>query len=308
MVDLNAMAIFAQVVQSGSFSAAAKRLAMPLSTVSRKISELESSLNAKLLERSTRSLRLTEIGTIYYDHCRRGMEEFSTANLLVENRQNEVSGVLRISLPPNLAESLFIPIIGLFQKQYPKTKIEVLISERIVDLVEDGVDLSFRVGPLRDSSLIARRLLSYRHVLVASPAYLAKYGSPESPSELAMHRLIAFGFWGEKKKQWTMLNGKKKETLTFEPVVSINDYLAIQHAVTLNQGVAEIPFVLCKESLGQNIMVEVLPEWSFREINLQVVHTGTKNMSRLMRLFVDACIQYFSVFAGEKIPSISPQK
>ncbi len=296
MRDLNAMAVFAQVAQSGSFSAASRHLGMPLSTVSRKVSDLEASLKVKLLERSTRSLRLTEIGAVYLDHCRQGMAAFNTANLLVEDRQAEVSGVLRISIPPSLAESFFVPIIGLYQSRYPKAKVAVLITERIVDRIEDGVDLSFRAGPMADTSLIARKLVRYRHVLVAAPAYLAEHDAPRCPSDLTKHRLIAFSFWRQSNKRWTLSNGKKQQTVTFEPHVSFNDYAAVHRSVVLGQGLAEVPHILCGESLSDGALVEVLPKWRFQDIDLQAVHTGTKNMSRLVRLFLDTCSEHIGAY------------
>lgn len=298
MHDLNAMAVFAQVAQSGSFSAASKHLGMPLSTVSRKVSDLEASLNVKLLERSTRSLRLTEIGAVYFDHCRQGMEAFNTANLVVEDRQAQVSGLLRISIPPSLAESFFVPIIGLYQSRYPKANVAVLITERIVDRIEDGIDLSFRAGPMADSSLIARKLIRYRHVLVGAPAYLAAHGAPECPSDLTKHRLIAFSFWRQSKKSWTLNSGTKRQTVTFEPNAAFNDYAAVHRAVVLGQGLAEVPHILCGDSLAEGALVEVLPRWRFQDVDLQAVHTGTKNMSRLTRLFLDTCSEHIGAYGG----------
>ncbi|MHA1524881.1 MAG: LysR family transcriptional regulator [Alphaproteobacteria bacterium] len=288
----------------GSFSAAARRLAMPLSTVSRKVSSLEASLNVKLLERSTRSLRLTEIGTAYFDQCRQGIGAFTTANLLVQDRQAQIAGMLRISLPPSLAQGLFVPIIGLFQKRYPQAKVAVFITERIVDRIEEGIDLSFRVGPIADSRLAARKLLTYRHLLVGAPAYLGEHASPQSPAALTKHRLIAFGFWREAEKRWTLSARKKQETVSFEPNVSFNDYAAILRAVIQGQGIAKVPSILCGEALSKREIVEILPSWQFQEINLQAVHTGTKNMARLTRLFLDACSEHIGFYAGSSQQSL----
>ncbi len=289
MFDLNAMAVFVQVVKSGSFSAAAIDLSMPLSTVSRKVSDLEMSLQVKLLERSTRSLRMTEVGEIYFDQCRRGIETFKLAEILVEKRQSIVSGTVRISLPPSLADPLFVPIIGLFQIRYPNANVAVYSSERNIDRVEEGVDLSFRVGPVADTSLISRRLLRYRHMLVTSPKYLATVDLPSSPSDLMGHRLIAFGFWREQRKCWILSRNKKQKTVTFEPNLSFNDYAAIHRSVVLGQGIAEIPSILCNEALRDKSMIELLPAWRFQNIDLQALHTGTKNMSRPARLFLETC-------------------
>ncbi|MEP3276248.1 MAG: LysR family transcriptional regulator [Stappiaceae bacterium] len=290
MIDLNAMAVFVKVVQAGSFSKAAKQLEMPLSTVSRKVAMLEGELKSKLLERSTRSLRPTEIGTLYYEQCRQAVETINSANLMVENRQVEIEGTLRISVPPSLAETLFVPIIGLFQAHYPKARVAVYISDRIADRVDDGIDLSFRAGPVRDTSLVARRLLTYRHVLIAAPDYLSHDGAPRIPQDLLKRRLIAFGFLQEREKTWTLVRGKRHSRITFEPHVSFNDYDAILRAVTTGQGIAEIPSILCREAIEQGLVEEILPGWAFQEIDFQCVHPGTPNLSRLARLFLDMCI------------------
>lgn len=297
MQNLNAMAIFVQVVRAGSFSAAAKKLAMPLSTVSRRVSELETSLNVKLLERTTRRLRLTEIGEIYFGQCEKGLEEFEAAERLIEDRQREVYGVLRLSIPPNLSDILFIPIIERFQEQYPMAQVKVFVTERNVDLIQDGVDLSFRVGPLSDSGLVTRKVLTYRHMLVASPEYLKKAGDPNGPTDLISHRLIAFGGWGHQDQTWTLVNDNRSKSIRFQPCLSINDYSAIERAVVQRQGIAEIPSIICAECLRHNALVEVLPDWHFQPVDLQALHTGTKNMSRLVRLFLDTSI----AFAGEHI-------
>ncbi len=172
MIDRNAMALFVKVVENHSFSKTAQRENVPVSTVSRKISELEKALGVRLLERSTRQLRMTEVGQDYYDRCRRGLEEFEAANLLITDRQSEVSGTLRISVPPNISDVMVAPLIAGFQALYPNVVFRVLVTDRHVHLIEDGIDLAMRVGELDDSNLVARRLIRYRHLLVASPEYL----------------------------------------------------------------------------------------------------------------------------------------
>ncbi|MEX3008481.1 LysR substrate-binding domain-containing protein [Hoeflea sp. TYP-13] len=299
MHDLNAVAVFVQVAQSGSFSAAAKELSMPLSTVSRKVSDLENSMKVKLIERSTRSLRLTDIGAIYYEHCKRGLEEFQAADLAVEDRQNEVTGLLRISLPPNLAETLFAPIIGEFHRQYPKARVAVLVAERIVDLVEDGIDLSFRVGIMRDTSLVARRLLTYRHVLVASPEYLSTQGTPSTLADLSDHRFVTFGFTPASGPRWTLYRGNRTEEIDIKPALCVNDYAAVKRAALLGQGITELPSIFCGQAFRDHALVPVLPEWQFQEISLQALHSGRRNMSRLAQLFLDCCSEHIEALAAD---------
>ena len=194
-MDLNSLMVFAKVVEVNSFSGAARRLKMPVSTVSRRIAELEDQLGVRLLERSTRSMRLTDVGAEVLQHAQHSAELSEAVDGIVSNHLADVSGVLRLSAPPSISDSLLAPLIGAFQASYPNVRVQVLITERIVDQIAEGVDLSFRVRELEDSSLVARRVLTYRHQLVASPAYLQKCKPPKSPRDLPAHRLLAFSFW-----------------------------------------------------------------------------------------------------------------
>jgi DNA-binding transcriptional LysR family regulator len=175
MPDLNSLIIFAHVVEANGFSKAARRLKMPTSTVSRRIAELEQALGVRLIERSTRSLRLTDVGSEVLEYAHRGAEISEAIDNIASNHLSKVSGNLRLAAPPSISDSLLAPIVVAFQKEYPDVHIQVFITERIVDQIAEGVDLAFRVGELEDSSLVARRILTYRHQLVASPEYLQKH-------------------------------------------------------------------------------------------------------------------------------------
>src|ERR1700739_4134852 len=175
MTDLNSLVIFAQVVEANSFSEAARRIKVPLSTVSRRIAELEDQLGVRLLERSTRSLRLTDVGAELLEHAQRTAELGDAVDGIASDHLAKVSGVLRLNAPPSISDSLIAPIVCAFQNEHPDVRVQVLITERLVDQIEEGVDLMFRVGPMKDSSLVTRRILTYRHQLVASPDYLAKH-------------------------------------------------------------------------------------------------------------------------------------
>ena len=193
-MDLNALVIFAKVVEAGSFSEAAKRLSMPVSTVSRRIAELESELGLRLLERSTRNLRLTESGVEILEHARRGVEVGETVSAIVSDRVTNVSGLVRLSTPPSVSDTLVAPLICQFQQTYPNVRVQVLVTERMVDHIAEGIDLVFRLGVMKDSSLVARKVLTYRHQLVASPSYIAQHDTPRTPQDLLQHRLFAFSY------------------------------------------------------------------------------------------------------------------
>ncbi len=290
MIDRNAMALFVKVVENHSFSKTAQRENVPISTVSRKISELEKALGVRLLERSTRQLRLTEVGQDYYAGCRRGLEEFEAANLLISDRQSKVSGTLRVSVPPNISEVIVAPLVAGFQALYPNVEFRVLVTDRYVHLIEDGIDLAIRVGPLNDSNLVARRLLRYRHLLVASSEYLEKAGHPKHPKDLNDHPLIAFTPWfGE--PVWPLTDGKKVEKVIVKSRFSINDYNGVQQAVLDGSGIGEIPSIVCGKQLADGQLVEVMPNWYFEPVTISAVYSARLNLSRLVRLFKDFCVE-----------------
>jgi len=235
MTDLNSLMIFAKVVEAKSFSEAARLLKMPTSTVSRRVADLEDELGVRLLERSTRSLRLTDVGSEVLQHARHTVELNEAVDNIASNHLSNVSGELRLSAPPSISDSLLAPLIGAFQASYPKVRVQVFITDRIVDQIAEGVDPAFKIGEqLKDSSLVARRILTYRHQLVASPSYLSKCKRPQKPQDLLEHRLLAFSFWTP-TKAWNFVrtNGKKKETLTFQPFLAMNDYAGLATTVNL---------------------------------------------------------------------------
>jgi DNA-binding transcriptional LysR family regulator len=290
MIDKNAMALYVKVVENNSFSRAGEREGIPVSTVSRKISELEKALGVRLLERSTRRLRMTEIGQDYYQRCRRGLEEFETANLMVSDQQVDVSGRLRLSVPPTLSDVVIIPLIEAFQALYPNAIVNCLVTDRHVNHIEDGIDISLRVGDLKDSSLVARRLLRYRSVLVASPAYLERAGAPSHPNELPLHALVAFSRW-EPAVTWALENNGETHKVNVQPRIAINDYAGVQSAVINGLGISEIPSILCGPGLQDGRLVEIMPEWQFSPVTLSAVYPSNRNLSRLVRLFKDFCVE-----------------
>src|SRR5260370_36005260 len=184
MTDLNSLMIFAKVVEAKGFSEAARRLKMPTSTVSRRVADLEEQLGVRLLERSTRSLRLTDVGSEVFEHAQHSAELSEAVDNIASNHMSNVSGLLRLSSPPSISDSLLAPLGGAFQATYPKVRMQIFVTERFLDPISEGIELGFRVGALKDSALVVRKILTYRHQLLASPAYLKKRKQPETPQDL----------------------------------------------------------------------------------------------------------------------------
>jgi DNA-binding transcriptional LysR family regulator len=286
MTDLNALVIFAKLVEAKSFSEAARRLRMPVSTVSRRVSELEDQLGVRLLDRSTRALRLTDLGSEVLEHAQRSAEVSEAVESIVSNRRSNVTGTLRLSAPPNISDTLISPLVTAFQASYPNVRVQILIAERYVDHISDGVDIVFRLGSLKDSSLVARRILTYRHQLVASPDYLKNCKPPETPQDLLGHRLIAFSYW-RPESRWTFIhaNNKDEETLTFQPHLSMNDFTGLTPALLAGGGIGDLPPIVQPELMRDGRLVEVMPQWRFRTQDLSLVHLGNRNIPRPVRLF-----------------------
>jgi DNA-binding transcriptional LysR family regulator len=286
MTDLNSLVVFAKVVKAGSFSEAARRLRMPVSTVSRRIAELEDQLGARLLERSTRSLRLTELGAEVLEHAVHSADLNEAVETIVSDRLADVSGTLRLSAMPSVADTLLIPVIQAFQESYPKVRIQVLVTERLVDLIAEGVDLVFRLGELKDSSLVAQKLLTYRHQLVASPSYLEGREQPQCPHDLLQHRLLAFSYW-KPTGTWAFVhkNGKDRQTLTFQPHLSMNDFAGLAAALGAGLGIGDLPPVVQPNLIREGKLVELMPDWRFRTFDVSLLHVGNKHMTKPCRLF-----------------------
>lgn len=290
MANLNALMIFARVVEAGSFSGAATRLGMPVSTVSRRIAELEDELGVRLLERSTRNLRLTDVGSDIIEQAQRGLEISETVDAIASNRISKVKGLLRLSAPPSVGESLLAPLVCAFQASYPDVRVHIIVTDRYVDPIEDGVDLVFRVGKLKDSSMVARPLLRYRHRLVASPDYLSKNSPPKHPADLLEHRIFAFAFPAQ-ETSWTFTNGRQTETIAFHPYIAMNDYNGLATALASGGGIGDLPPIVQPALIRDGNLVEVMQEWRFQTFEFSIVHLGNRHVSRALRVFKEFTAQ-----------------
>lgn len=300
MADLNALIIFAKVVDASSFSEAARRLRIPLSTVSRKVAELEKQLGVRLMERSTRQLRLTDVGAEVLAQAQKGIEISEAVDSLVSNQLTEVRGAVRCSAPPSISDSVLVPIITAFQTSYPEVSVQVLVTDRFVDHIAEGIDLVFRVGPLEDSALVARKVLGYRHRLVASPEYLENREVPKKPGDLLKHRLLTFSSWNP-QGSWTLIAGNKKETIKFYPYIAMNDYAGLAKSLVSGSGIGELPPIVSPNLIAKGKLVEIMPKWRFPAVDISLVHLGNRHMPRPVRLFKEFAIQMAPVLF-ERLP------
>lgn len=299
MTDLNSLAIFARVVDAKSFSEAARRLRMPISTVSRRIGDLEDQLGVRLLDRSTRNLRLTDVGAEVLQHAIMSAELSDAVDGVVSNKHSSVSGVVRLSAPPSLSDALLSPMIEAFQASYPDVRVQVLVTDLITTQIEEGVDLAFKVGAPRRPSAHSRPLLTYRHQLLAASSYLTANGPPRVPQDLLSHRLLAFSFWTP-QRSWTLhaADGAGSETLTFVPFLSMNDYAGLAKALLAGAGIGDLPPVVLPDLVREGRLVEVMPEWLLDTFELSIIHPANRYVPRAVRMFTD--------FAAEMAPKLFP--
>jgi DNA-binding transcriptional LysR family regulator len=285
-MDLNAVRMFVAVVQAGSLSAAAGRLGIPLPTLSRRIRDLERQLKVQLLERSVRGAKLTDAGARLYEHAGRGIETLLEAEQVVVNDQTRLKGRLRLSLPQTFEP--WWELLAAFQRRYPDIEIYVYSTERRVDLVEDGIDVALRVGAIVHEAMVARRALSFRNILVASPQLVKRFGVPKNPD--ALHRLPC-AVWASRidaEVRWE-LGGHVVEP---RAVLSTNDYHHLCIRALRGDVVTELPPFLAAAPIREKRLVPLLPQYPLPEWSLNLLYPSHRHQSTIVRTYLDFCQSY----------------
>jgi DNA-binding transcriptional LysR family regulator len=291
-MDLNEILVFTRVVQAGSFTAAARTLRMPKSTVSRKVSALEERIGARLLQRTTRKLGLTDAGRLYFEHAARIVAEVDEADRAVGQMQATPRGLLRVTAP--LSFAMLGPIVADFLKRHPDVQLDLICTDRRLDLVEDGIDLAIRAGPLDDSSLIARSLGSIKRVLVATPAYLRRRGTPRAPADLANHACISFAA-GQSPSVWKLHAGDRAIEVRISPRFAVNDLDIMRDATLAGIGIAWIAEFACAEDLRAGRLRRVLTDWCSVETPVHVIYPTARHLSPKVVAFVDLLREQFKL-------------
>ncbi len=289
MQDLNDMLYFAEVVDCGGFAAAARRLGLPKSKLSRRVAELEGRLGVRLLQRTTRKLSLTDVGALYLRHCNAMREEAQAAQEAVEHIQTEPRGTIRVVCPITLALSTVGPLVPIFMARHPQVRIDMRVSNRVVDLVEEGVDIALRVRTtLEDSaSLVVKNFGISRTLLVASPQQLQRQWQPTTPEELVGLDSVSMAAT-DGKAQWA-LQGPQGSTYTLvhQPRYVADDLATMHYAVLGGIGVCFMPEYMCEVELRTGSMVEVLPGWSPTPGIFHAVYPTRRGMVPAVRAFLD---------------------
>lgn len=256
---LNDMALFVEVVKAKGFRLAAEAVGMPNSTVSRRISLLEKAIGLRLLHRTTRKIELTEAGLIYFERCKRIVDEARLAHEQLGEMLAQPSGVLRAALPVDFANIYLAPLIAKFARRYPGITFDFDLSPRVVDLVSEPFDVAIRMGKPSDSNLIARQLANLRCFLYASPRYLEQSGKPSHPTDLVHHECL--GFRSGKTNVWTLLRGKESVDVAVGGRFQLNSVGLIRRLATLDLGITVLPEEIVADDVAHGRLHRILPDW-----------------------------------------------
>jgi len=284
-MDFNEAAVFVRVVQAGGFSAAAKQLKLPTSTVSMRVSRLERRLGITLLQRTTRKLNLTEAGTAYYQHASLGLGYIMEAEAAVDEARQQPQGRLKVTAPADLGDALLAGLIERTQQEYPALEVELLLTDRYVDLVADGVDVAIRTGTLRDSSLIAKSLGTICWGVFASQDYLKHAPPLVEPQHLLEHNCLQFTPMG--RDAWDLSNGDSNITIPLTGRVMANNIGVVRAMALKGQGVALLPTFVCKPGLVAGDLVQLLPGWYGKADPVHLVYPRQRFMPPKLRAFID---------------------
>lgn len=299
MQDLNDMLYFAEVVERGGFAAAGRALGIPKSRLSRRVSDLEAQLGVRLLQRTTRKLSLTEVGESYLRHCQAMREAAQAAADTVAQVQTEPRGTVRVTCPVTLAQTVLAELMPLFLGRHPQVRVEMQVTNRVVNLVEEGIDVALRVrANLEDSgSMVVKRLDDARQVLVASPDLLARRGTPETLAELS--RLDSMAMSAADGRSSLRLIGPdgREEIVQLSPRYVADDLLTLKLAAVAGTGMCWLPDYMCQAELNEGRLVRLLPQWSTPRGVVHAVFPSRRGLAPSVRRFLD--------FLGEKVPGHS---
>ena len=289
MLDFNEVALFVEVVRAGSFAEAARRLGIPANTISRRVQALEQHLGARLMQRSTRKLALTDAGRTFHERCAEQVRALADAAQDLIAGSTEPSGNVRVAAPADFLDFFAMDWIQEFLATHPKVRIELLLNDAMIDLIAEGIDVAFRGGRLPDSSLVARRLATSRLVLVAAPDYLARRGTPESPQALALHDCVV-STASSARTTWSLVRPGRGESPVQVDVtgrIAANTAQALVKAALAGAGVALIPAELAAPHLQSGRLVQVLPEWGREGADVSFVYPSRRQLPRAVSAFIE---------------------
>ncbi|MCC4832926.1 MULTISPECIES: LysR family transcriptional regulator [Shewanella] len=288
--QLKSMVVFSQVVEQGSLSGAAKHIGLSRAVVSYHLKKLEAHLQVKLLNRSTRSISLTEEGQAYYQSCKVIAEQAYSANKQIENMKSEPMGLIRMTCPVNAGLENIVPALNEFKRMYPKIELDVMLTDDIVNIINQGIDIAIRGAPLVDSTLQATKLSVLQTCLCGSPEYFNKHGRPKSPSDLSVHDWVIYK---PLKKVLELKKGSRSFSIEMKGSISTNNASARTAFVEGGHGIGRIPTYDALPKIKQGTLESVLDDYQFSDINIYAVFPPGAADSKKIRLLLDFLKAYF---------------
>lgn len=299
MDSLSGLTVFVRVVDAGGFTAAAREMGVSKSAISKQVAGLEERLGARLLNRTTRRLSLTDAGATLYERALRILAEAEEAEAAVSQLSSAPRGLLRINAPVTFGIGHLGPLLPAFMELYPDLSLEVVVNDRMVDLVEEGFDVAVRIADLPDSSLIAKRLCCSRRVVVASPDYVARRGAPRHPEDLANHELVMYAYT-LRGTEWRLTGpeGRTASIRADNSRLKANNGDLLRMAVNSGHGVAIMPTFVVGDDLASGRLVRLLPDWQDESGGVYAVWPHARFVPAKVRAFVD--------FLAEKMAGTPP--
>ena len=294
MFDIADLRVFARIADVGSISGAARLLGMPKSSVSRSLARLESSVNASLIERSTRHLRLTDAGLLLQRHARRILEDVGEAENAIGGLVGVPQGTLRISVPFTFADGPLAAMLPSFLQRFPGVRVALTIDNRVVDLLAEEYDIAIRIGPLRDSELIARRIASFELWSCASPEYLAKRGTPITVEQLSGHTIISRV---DRTFSWNFRTPEgKTEVFKLASGTVIPEPAVLKKVLIGGSGIGRLPDFHARDALAEGLLVRLFADHQEESVDAHALYPSHRSLSAKVRVFIDALIEHFAAF------------
>jgi DNA-binding transcriptional LysR family regulator len=292
MDKLDAMNVLAKVVASGSFAEAARKLGVTRSAISKAITQLEQDLGVRLLDRTTRRVTPTEAGLAYYERCLAILAQIAETEAQVSRLHDEPKGVLKVNAPMSFGTLYLGAAIAGFMQRYGDLKVELTLTDRLIDPLEEGVDVTVRIGAMTDSSLIARQISTVQVLLVASPAYLAAHGAPETPAELTSHKCLHYGH-STTVPRWQLTEDGLPTMVPVTACLSSNNGDTLREAALEGIGIARLPSFLVGRDVAAGLLVPVLESWPAQDITIHALYAPNRFLAAKSRVFIDFLVERF---------------
>ncbi|MGJ4880935.1 MULTISPECIES: LysR family transcriptional regulator [unclassified Bradyrhizobium] len=292
MDKLSSLRAFVKVVESGSFAEAGRQLRLSRSAISKYIGELEQSLGVQLIVRTTRHASPTETGQLYFERAVSILAELDAADQAVSQSQAAPRGLLRVNAPMSFGTMRLGPVVADFMARYPELQLQIVLSDDLLDPVQDGFDVTLRIAELESSSLVARRIMPVERVICAAPAYLARHGTPGSPEELRRHTSLTYGFLLT-GNQWKLTGRDGDHWVQPAWSLCVNNAEVLRDVAIRGQGIALIPRFIAADALESGALTAILADYAAPPLALYAIYPPTRHLSVKVRLFIDFLVERF---------------